>query len=197
MLQIDNKKNNYLLDLNEVPYDSHTINIKSVDDKGNRLSWGIEFISSDKIQAHANGIDELIVETPLDSIKTDEYILLRNYAKERLRVDLKPNLEAIRPKSYKFKISSKKTDGRNVKIKILSKDGNNEVPWECSYDGKPLTYTITPFSSEIGEHVKIEPRGDIFGEIETVIRFTQSKSGNEIELKLKQSNDSVEIIKAD
>jgi hypothetical protein len=197
MLQIEKKKGNFILDLNKEEYMVHRFIVTSVDDNGNSLSWGVEYTTSPEIKAHVEGNNELVAEVPLEAIKKDEYIVLLNHRKERASVLIKPNLEVIRPKKYKFKITSKKIDGANLKIKILSKEGDNEIPWNCVYQGQPLHYEITPLKSDKGIHVSIKLVGEILGTFISVIKFKQDSSNNEITLRLRQSNDSVEIIEAD
>lgn len=197
MLQVETKTNEYLLNLNKEECNTHNLKVTSVDDNGNYLSWGVEFCTSPYIKAITEGKNDLILETPLEDIKRDEYVVIVNYNKERTRIVLKPNLEIIRSKSYSFKITKKEIDGRNLKVKILSKESTNEVPWKCTYKGQPLPYSISPLSSDKSCYVEINLIGEILGTFPAVIKFTQEKSGNEIVLKVKQSNDSVEIIKAD
>lgn len=197
MLQVEKKRGEYVLDLNEEECMAYRFAITSVDDNGNNLSWGVEYTTSPDIKAHVEGNNELVVEVPLEVIKKDEYIVLLNHRKERTSVLIKPNLETIRHKEYKFKITSKKIDGRNLRIKILSKEGNNEIPWKCIYQGRPLPYEITPLESNKGTHVDIRLIGEILGTFTSVIKFKQEKSNNKITLRLRQSNDSVEIIEAD
>ena len=197
MLKVNEKSDKFVLDLNNEECILHEFTVISVDENSNDLSWGVEFCTSQDISAKPDGRDTLIIEAPLNAVKKDEYVVLKNYNKERTRIVIKPNLEAIRPKIYKFKISSKKIDGRNVKIKILSKEGDNDIPWICTYQGLPLPYEITPMESDKGTHVTIKLIGEILGEFPCVIKFVQQDSGKDITLKLLQSNDSVKIIEAD
>ena len=197
MLQIDKEEREYTIDLNEFPYEQHVLHVESVDDNGTFLPWGVEFTTNSKIYTDIKSRDEMIVLINLESILKEEYILLRNYRGERVKVYIIPNTEVIRPKEYKFKITKKITDGRNLKVKILSKETTYEIPWECTYTGKPLSYEITPLSSDKSEYVEIKLQGEIYNEIDIPIVFKQEKSGKEIKLLLKQTNDSVEVIKAD
>ena len=197
MLQVNKNRGKCILDLNEDKCLEHRFTVTSVDDNGNNISWGVEYSSSPSIKAHIEGNSELVVEVPLEAIKRDEYVVLLNYKKERTRVVLKPNLEIIRPKTYKFKITSKKINGRQLRIKILSKEGDNEMPWRCTYQGQPLPYEITPLESDKGVHVDIKLIGEILGTYTSVIKFKQNDSNKEITLRLRQSNDSVKIIEAD
>ena len=197
MLQVNKNRGKCILDLNEDECLEHRFTVTSVDDNGNNISWGVEYSSSPSIKAHIEGNSELVVKVPLEAIKRDEYIVLLNYKKERARVVLKPNLETIRPKTYKFKITNKKIDGGNLKIKILSKEGDNDIPWRCTYQGQPLPYEITPLESDKGVHVDIKLAGEILGTYTSVIKFKQNGRNKEITLRLRQSNDSVEIIEAD
>jgi hypothetical protein len=197
MLQIDKEEREYTINLNEFPYEQHVLHIDSVDDNGTFLPWGVEFVTNSKIYTTIKSRNELLVLANLESIHKEEYFVIKNYRGERIKVFMTPNTEAIRPKEYKFKITKKIIDGRNLKIKILSKETTYEIPWECIYDGKPLSYEITPSASEKSEYVEIKPHGELYGEIEIPIVFKQEKSGKEINLLLKQTNDSVEVIKAD
>lgn len=197
MLQINKEEKEYKLDLNEFPNEQHILQIESVDENGNFLPWGVEFITNSKIYTNIRNRNELLILANLVSIAKEEYLLIRNYKGERIKVIITPNTEAIRPKEYKFKITKKIINGRNIKIKILSKETTYEIPWECTYTGKPLLYEITPLSSDKSEFVEIKSQGEIYNEIEIPIVFKQKKSGNEITLLLKQTNDSVEVIKAD
>lgn len=197
MLQVNNNRGKCILDLSKDEYLEHRFTVTSVDDNGNNISWGIEYTTSPEIKAHIEGNSELVVEVPLEVIKKDEYIVLLNHRKERSSVLIKPNLEVIRHKEYKFKITSKKIDGGQLRIKILSKEGDNEIPWRCTYQGQPLPYEITPLDSDKGVHVDIKLIGEILGTFTSVIKFKQDSSNNEITLRLHQSNDSVEIIEAD
>jgi hypothetical protein len=196
MLRINKEEKCYTIDLNESPYEEQTFHIESVENGTVFLPWGIEFVSSDKISANIKNRGELTVFVDVEALITEEYFVIRNYRSERIKVFIKPNAESIRPKEYKFKITKKIIDGRNVKVKILSKETSYEIPWKCVYFGKPLSYEITPSSSDKSEYVEIKPTGEIYNEIIVQIIFRQDKSGNEITLLLKQTNDSVEVIKA-
>jgi hypothetical protein len=197
MLRIKEKDKEYTIDLNVLTYETHLLSIESIDDNGNYLAWGVEFTTNEKIHTETKGRNELSIRINLESILKEEYIVIKNYKNDRLKIILKPNLEVIRPKEYKFKITKKIINGRNLRIKILSKETNYEIPWKCIYDGEPLSYEITPFECDKGTHVDIKLRGEIFGEFETIIKFMQNKSNKIIKLKLFQTNNSVEIIEAD
>jgi hypothetical protein len=197
MIRIDNFEKEYILDLNENPYDEHILTIESRGDKGNNLPWAVELINNSSITAVRGTGDTLHVTLDVEELKSDAFIVLRNYKKERLKIFVKHNALLSAPKTYKFRISKKSTDGRKTKIRILSKENNKEIGWKCTYDGKPLNYSITPMESDKSGNVEIELIDELFTNISSVIEFTQEKSGEKISLYLNQDNNNTNIIKAD
>lgn len=196
-MRIDDNSGIFILDLNVSKNNVHIFTVESTNNNGGYLSWGVEFISNEKIHAESRGRNELVISAALDDVLKEEYLVLRNYKNERLKVLIKPNLETLRPKDYKFKITNKSVNGRDVIINIFSFENGKEIPWVCSYSGEPLSYKITPFKSDKSGKVIISLQGKIYGKFETIIEFTQNDSKKIIRLKLLQSNESVEIIEAD
>jgi hypothetical protein len=155
-------------------------------------------VSSELVSASMGADVSLIVTVDVENMKDESFILLRNYAKERMKIILKPNITITSPKTYKFRITKKTTDGRKTRIRILSKEDDNEIGWKCTYDGKPLNYSIKPRESDKSGYVDIELLDELFiDNIPTILEFTQNKSCEVIELRLNQTNDDTEIIKAD
>ena len=198
MMKVNEFEDEFILDLNKIPYEEHTIKIHSRGENDSRIPWGIEMVSSELVSASMGADDSLIVTVDIENMKDESFILLRNYAKERMKIILKPNILLTSPKAYKFRITKKTTDGRKTRIRILSKEDNNEIGWKCTYDGKPLNYSINPRESDKSGYVDIELLDELFiDNIPTVLEFTQNKSCEVIELRLNQTNDDTEIIKAD
>ena len=192
MLEINKSKGEFTLDLNEYPFEEHTLPVDSFSDKGGFQAWGVEFNTlSGLVYAESRGRNGLYIKTPVEDIKEGGYLVLRNYSKERIKVIIVPNKEAIRPKEYKFKVTRKESDGRRLRIKILSKETEYEIPWKCTYQGQPISYNISPLSSDKSCHVDIELTSEIYGEFNSVIKFRQDKSNKEIILSLKLTNDEI------
>ena len=88
-------------------------------------------------------------------------------------------------KTYTFKLTSKKfLDDGSLRIKIFSKMNDMELGWKCTYDGKPMEYSISTRESDKGENVTIKPISTILSEFTTVIEFAQDESNNVIRLVL-------------
>jgi len=191
---INTNVNENILDLNENPYDEHEIKIDSRGRNGKRIPWGVEMVSSKLINVEQGAGDTLKVTLDVENLKEDGFILLRNYNKERLKIIVKHNVLLTMDRTYKFRISKKSTDGRKTRIRILSKADNDEIGWKCTYDGKPLNYSITPMESDKSGYVDIEVMDELFTNVPSVIEFTQDRSGEVISLKLNQTNDDTEII---
>lgn len=189
MIKVGKSEKKFTLDLGKLPYDEHEIKIDSRGGSGKHLPWGVEFTSSDAIKVEPVGNDVLSIKLDSEALMTDEYIVLRNYAKERLRIEIKHNLMVSAPKKYNFKISKKTVDGKKARIRILSKENGNEIGWKCTYDGKPLTYVISPMESDKSGYVDIELKDDVYTSVNSVIEFTQDKSGEVIQFDLIQDKE--------
>lgn len=197
MIKIGDYDKEFILDLNEIPYDEHEIHIDSRASNGRSLPWGVEIVSSKLISATHGAGDSLNISVDVEKLKEDAFVLLRNYNKERLKIVVKHNSLLAADRAYKFRISKKSTDGRKTRIRILSKADNDEIGWKCTYDGKPLNYSITPMRSDKSGYVDIEVLDELFTDVPSVIEFTQERSGEMIKLILNQKNEDTEILKAD
>ena len=196
MIKVNGIKKEFVLDLNDFPYNEHKLNVSSKDEKGNAIPWDVELVSNKIVKADRDMNSTLKITTDVEKLKSDSIIVIRNTAKEMFKITLKYNVVLTREKTYKFKITKKSTEGRKTRIRILSKENNVDTEWECTYDGKPLSYVIKPMSSNKSGYVDIWMKDELYSRINTLIEFTQIKSGNVIKLKLNQGNNDTEIIKA-
>ena len=196
MIKVNGIKKEFVLDLNDFPYNEHTLSVLSEDEKGNAIPWDIELVSNKIVNAERGMNNTLKITTNIEEMKCDSIVVIRNTAKEIFKITLKYNVVLTREKTYKFKITKKSTEGRKTRIRILSKENNVDTEWECTYDGKPLSYVIKPMSSNKSGYVDIWMKDELYSRINTLIEFTQIKSGNVIKLKLNQGNNDTEIIKA-
>ena len=196
MIKINNIEKEFILDLNDFPYNEHKLKVSSKDEKGNAIPWDIELVSNKIVKADRDMNSTLKITTDVEKLKSDSIVVIRNTAKEFFKITLKYNVVLTREKTYKFKITKKSTEGRKTRIRILSKENNVDTEWECTYDGKPLSYVIKPMSSNKSGYVDIWMKDELYSKINTLIEFTQIKSGNVIKLKLNQGNNDTDIIKA-
>lgn len=196
MIKINNIEKEFILDLNDFPYNEHKLKVSSMDEKGNAIPWDVELVSNKIVKTERGINNTLNITTDVEKLKSDSIIVIRNTAKEIFKITLKYNVVLTREKKYKFKITKKSTEGRKTRIRILSKENNVDTEWECTYDGKPLSYVIKPMSSNKSGYVDIWMKDELYSRINTLIEFTQIKSGNVIKLKLNQGNNDTEIIKA-
>ena len=197
MIKIDGFEKEFTLDLNKHPYDEHIINIESKGEGDANIPWGVEMVSCDLVTAKPGAANTLDVNVDIDEVANECFILLRNYAKERMKITIIPNTELSAPKTYKFRITKKSTDGRNTRVRILSKENGKEIGWSCTYNGQPYNYSISPKKADKSGYVDIVLLDELLATVNSLIEFTQEKSGEVIQLRLKQSNDYTEIIKAD
>lgn len=197
MFKINGFEKEFTLDLNEHSYDEHIINIESKGESEINIPWGVEMVSCDLVTAKPGAGNTLNVNVDIDELSDECFVLLRNYAKERMKITVIPNTELSAPKTYKFRITKKSTDGRKTRVRILSKENGKEIGWTCTYNGQPYDYSISPMRGDKSGYVDIVLTDELLTTVTSLIEFTQENSGEVIQLKLRQSNDSTEIIKAD
>ena len=197
MFSIDNYKDSYELSLDDKPYNEHNLIIKSERNDGKQLPWGVDMVSDRNVIVKPYGVNGLKIILDFEKLDKECFIILRNYAKEKIRIIIKPNWYVLHPREYKFKITRTSIEGKKMKIKILSKEGENELGWECTYDGKPLNYSIEPFENNKSSYVYINLKDELFTNVTSMIEFTQNKSEKKIKLNLEQNNDEIKILKAD
>ena len=196
-MKVNDIEKEYVLDLNNFPYDEHELKIESRGRNGQFLPWNVELVSNSgiSVKALSNNMISIILDS--ESLSTDETIVLGNYDKERMIIRVIHNDYLSKPKNYIFRVSKKEVDGRHTRIRIISKEDKSEIGWKCTYDGKPLNYTIKPMKASRSGYVDIELNSRVFTNVNTLIEFTQEKSDNVIRLILNQDNDAVKIMKAD
>ena len=197
MIKANGFEKEFVLDLNEHPYDKHIGNVESKGEGDATIPWGVEMVSCDLVIAKPGVANTLDINVDIDEVANECFILLRNYAKERMKITIIPNTELSSPKTYKFRISKKSTDGHKTRVRILSKENGKEIGWKCTYDGQPYNYSISPKKADKSGYVDIVLLDELLATVNSLIEFTQEKSGEVIQLRLKQSNDYTEIIKAD
>lgn len=159
--------------------------VVSTNSDGKKIPFTFECITTDLIQAGIIYGDTLIIDVNPPLIKNTEAISLVNEDEEYLIIEIIPNEYYMSDKVYNFKATSKKIleDG-SLKLKILSKVNDMEIGWECTYNGRPMSYSITPFESDKGEYVTIKPTATILNEFKSIVEFTQNESEEKITFEL-------------
>lgn len=192
MIKINGFENKFILDLNVNPVDEHELTV--ISKNGNEdLSWGVELVSLNEISVMKHSGNKLSINLDVNTLNKDGFILLRNYNKERLVVEIIHNEELSREKEYTFKFENEKVEGKKITIDILSQEESKEMSWACTYDGRPLKYSISPKRSDKSEKVEIVLLSPVSNEFKSIIEFTQDKSDKIIKLKLTQNRDNITI----
>lgn len=189
MLYIKELENNTIdLNTNEAYYEFTVI---SKDANNRNKTYSIDLVSNDAILVKK--YDTILsIEIDIESILKEEYIILSNTLDERIRITILPSTYQIMDKNYKFKITKRtyNEDG-SIKVKILSTVNDMELGWRCSYDGKPMSYSISPMSNDEGCYVTITQAATVVSEFDSLIKFTQDESGNEIKLVLHNTPEGI------
>jgi hypothetical protein len=190
MITINDLKNN-TINLNN-KQSHYEFNVSSVDDNGNNKNFAIELVTSEHIIVKAFDISSISIDINIPNILKEETIVLKNTANERLEIKVLPNSYYTMKKEYTFKIGKRiyKKDG-SLKVKIVSMANDMELGWRCSYDGKPMSYSIFPRSNDVSCYVTITQAATVVSEFDSLIKFTQDESGNEIKLVLHNTPEGI------
>lgn len=194
MISINGKIDVYVLDLNEFEYDSFDFNVLS-EYNGKYCHWWVDLISdANNISAKPYMTTNISIDINLENIKKQEFIILKNSYNERYKIVITPNLEAIREKEYIFKLGKNTISGKTISFSIISKENGKAVPWNVTYDGKPLSYDIVQLKTKL----TLTLNSTIYNEMGSVIELTQEKSNKKIRIELThKDSESVDIKKTD
>ena len=165
--------------------------VVSKDKKNIPRAFDVTLVTSDFIEVKKYGTT-LVINIDVDNIQKEEIIMLTNVLKEKLIIKVLPNSFVTMKKTYKFKITKRiyQEDG-SLKVKILSLVNDMEIGWRCTYDGKPISYSIEPLSSDKSCYVTIKPIDKVLSEFDTLFEFTQDKSNETIRLSVHNTLEGI------
>jgi hypothetical protein len=182
----------YVLDLNlSDEQDEYVLDVLS-EENGLHCSWGIDtIVGSRYLNVSTSGRDKLEISVNLDKFKKKGLIILKNVIGEKLRIIVLPNLEATREKNYVFKLGKTSVSGKTMTINVISKENGKNIPWEITYDGKPISYDISKLKTKFSVTLTSIP----YSELTSLFELTQDKSNKKITIKLFHKDaDSIEIL---
>lgn len=184
MFYIKGLENN-IIDLDGFDEYSEEFEVVSLNDNDKRQPCGIEYISNEGIEVTFFGVNFVRISIDVSEIINDEYIILKNYIDETITLTVKPNQYYVDDKDYKFKITkSEFKDNNDLRLKILSKVNGKELGWKCTYDGKPISYSITPMENDKSCFINVKLLSQLFVDYTSVLIFEQDESGETIEYNI-------------
>lgn len=189
MIRINELEDN-IIDLNG-NVSNYELTVESKDSKGKFKAYDVDLVTNDNINVSKHG-QTLLVTINIEEILKEETIVLINTLNERLEIKVLPNSYYTMDKNYKFKITKKIYDeDGSLKVKILSTMNDEEIGWRCTYDGKPMSYFITPLYSNESGYVVIKQKSNVFSDFDSLIEFTQAESGEVISLNVHNTPDGI------
>lgn len=189
MLYIEELKDN-IIDLND-EITHYEFNVVSLNDRDRYKPYDVVWNTNDSIIINKYG-NTLVIDIDIESILKEETIILENTQNDKFKIKVLPNSFTIMEKIYKFKITKRTyQDDGSLRVKILSTLNDMEIGWKCTYDGKPINYSIEPLSSDESGYVTIKPIDNILSDFDTVIEFTQDKSKEKISLTIHNTPDGI------
>ena len=182
-----------IIELSKEEHSKYTLDVISQRDNGNKSPFAIDLVSNTNvISANVIGSNMLNVEIDTPNVLNEEYIILKNMQGDRTKITILPNKYYTMEKEYKFKITKKiYEDDGSLKIKILSKMNDEEIGWNCTYEGKPMEYFINPKLSDKSEYVTIAPAVTVASDFIAILEFTQRGSGNIIRLEVYNTPEGI------
>ena len=188
------KSQSNVIDLNGLKEYSDNFEVLSFTENGKRIPFHVDLVSNPNISISAFGVNSINITIDVEAIVNDEFIVLKNAYEEELRIDIKPNEYFVNDRDYKFKITkSELLENGDLKLKILSKVNNEEMGWRCTYFGQPIEYTVTPMESDKSCYVTITPISHLLIDYETLFKFQQEESGEEITYIVKITPNGIVI----
>jgi len=198
MIKIDELKDN-LIDLGGIKEYNVNFSVDSYNANGKRQPFFVERVSSKDISVSIFAVNSINISINVKNIVNDEFIVLKNIINERLVINIKPNNYYSDDRVYKFKISKQEErENGEIRIRLLSKVNKDEIGWKCTYDGRPMSYTITPMESNKSGYVTIRSNMNMVANFTSLLIFTQDESNEEIRFKILNTPEGMKLIdKAD
>lgn len=165
---------------------------------GKDQSFFISYISNDAISVETVGLNGINISIDVKNILQDEYFQITTINGETMLVTVKPNTSNTEEKIYRFELTkSEVIEKGSLKIRLLSKVNKKEIGWKCTYEGKPISYEITPLEKDKSGFVTIKLLSNLFvRHYDSSIIFTQNESEKTITLNVRAKRDgSIEILK--
>ena len=182
MLKINGTENEYVLDLNKSEETHYELDIISQDSEEKPLPWGIEM--SNGLNVYKISKSKIALDFDLEALKSSSLIVLRNYAKERVRIKIKPNLTHSTSKAYTFSGRVTKKSELGFTISVKSEVNGSPCPWKVTYDGFPLDFGFSAKEHEKGEKMSVELTSALHSEASAVIVLEQEKSKRRIKIEV-------------
>ena len=118
-MKVNDIEKEFVLDLNNHPYDEHELKVTSLGGSDEFIPWGVEFVSNPGIDVKPLSKDTLSIRLNSEALMTDERVILKNYKKDKMVIHILHNTYVSTPKKYTFRISKKETNGSDTKIRII------------------------------------------------------------------------------
>lgn len=191
MITLEKGTNEYEIDLNKSEDFIYYVSVDSRDANGYNSPWAVIECSNYSIWYSEEGFGTLLLTFVLENIKKSEYLILANKSGDKARIIVKPNLEAIKPKKYEFRVSRYDiTDDNDITLQVVSNCNGKRLPWSCTYDGRPYDYEIEKSDNEI--RLSMKSIGDVTGMIELM----QEKSSKTIIIELNHKKEGRMSVKS-
>jgi len=195
MFKIKDLKDN-IIDLNGLKEFEKETEIISINTKNNKkIPFYIDLVSTPNITVNVFNGNLIKIIINVAEILKEEFIIFKNAQQEKLIINIIPNIYFLNERQYKFKITkSEITEDGILKLKILSKGNETEVGWKCVYDGKPISYNITPMESDKSDCVYVKLTMEMISEFTSKLIFEQNESKERIEFEINNTPNGMKLI---
>ena len=190
MLQVKELEDNVIELKNGITH--YEFNVISKGSNGSNKSFSVELVTNDLITVKPFDLNSISIDIDIPNIVNEECIILKNTLNEMVEIKVIPDEYYTMEKEYKFKITKKVyNDDGSFKIKILSTMNDSELGWRCIYDGKPMSYLISPRESDGSCYVTIKYAATVVMPFNSLLKFKQNESGNIIDLVLYNTPEGI------
>lgn len=189
---IINDLENNVIDLEGLKEYDKEFEVLSLNDKGKRQPFSVELVTNENIKISVLDVNIIKIIINVQAIVNEEFIVFKNYIGEKINISVKPNMYFVDDKEYKFKVTkSEIRENGDLRLKILSKVNGEEIGWKCIYNGKPVSYSITPMENTKSCFITIKLLSQLFVDYTSTLMFEQEESGEIIEYKIYNTPDGM------
>ena len=192
MIEINGFEKEYILDLNEHPYNSNKLLINSYEE-GHKVPWSV-YVNTSKLVSASKSGDELLIDTDIYTFNSNATIVLKNNRQELFKILVIPNNEATMEKKYEFYTKDINLSDGILTFEIISTRNDEDYPWKCTYSGMPLSYSIIKPEYSGSTTMRVELLSMMYSDFTTKLVFTQNDSDKKIELTLLNGKEGIKKV---
>lgn len=184
-------ENEYTLDLNRNSGNTFDFEIES-SHNGKKCRWIVSYISD----VNSISYEELVlggirINVEIEKLVTKRFLILQNIYGDKFTLWITPNDDAIRERTYTFKIGKHSFVNNVFTFNIISKETKYKLDWVITYGGRPLPINAHKSQNKLIVELLEPMMVNYIGEV----KIMQYETNTELVLEFKNNEDgTIEFI---